>query len=319
MKKLKLSLIIFLVCAVCFAQIPEEKQAKKMMDSMMATLPADQKAFMEQMMSKGKEVEKQRKAKKAAEKKKQRMENERLQKLMRSETKSKENADSYYWKNKIASTTQGKFNNWSFGKADIKIRFSKGWNKPADYLKIGEISAKGQVTISLPEIDFRKWAKTPITNAYSEGDDLFYDLNKTLEYSNKNVTYFASRYGLSVMQGDKDLGTLNVANSVVTLGNLNAPCCMHKGGDGYIAYWVYMSHANTVKEKVSNPNLSVDTNLEFKKGWNIVITRVKGKKEGSYREPYQLGEWKNKYHTAMTTMPADAKYYFSSPLVEDKY
>lgn len=303
--KNRLLIIVVAVLAITTtvqAQTPtNEEEANKMMDSIMNKMPPGMRNMMEQAM---RDEEKRKAEKKQVKKSQKKSEQKRVYKPVVSEVKTKDNADSFYWLGKIASNTQGKFANWPHGKADIKISFYNRKSKTYSYLKIGEISNQGQVAISLPEIDFRKWKRIPIMKHHSEGDDLFGSGDRLgLEYSNENVTYFATRHSLRVMQGDNDLGGLSIANSVITNGNLNSPYGSGKAGDGYIAYWVYMSQANIVKEKEGNPNPSVDTNLEFKKGWNIVITRVEGK------DP---DKWENKFHTATTTLPPDAKYYFYS-------
>lgn len=289
---------------VSFAQItPEQKkqieeaqkkaaEAQKKVKEMMNT--PEMKKMMEQMKKQDSLAALARKRKQKA-------------RTNKSTQQKKKSSNDYYWRNKIASSTQGKFSNWSFGKADLKIGFYERKSKSYEYLKIGEISAEGQVSISLPNVDSKKWAKTLITTGHSEGDDLFHDFNKELEYSNKNATYFASRFRLNVIQGDKNLGVLSVANSVITDGNLNAPCCRHKAGDGYIAYWVYMSDATTIRGKKNAKNQFIDTNVALKKGWNIVLTRVEGNEANS---------WKSKYHSTSTSLPNDAKFYFMSELIK---
>ena len=306
MKKLIMFIALILAVTVSFAQLtPEQKkqveeakkkaaEAQKQLEKMMNN--PEMKKMMEQAKKQDALYEAERKKQKS-------------KKVVKKTQQKKKGAVDYYWYNKIASNTQGKFSNWSFGKADLKIGFYERKSKSYEYLKIGEISDQGQVTISLPNIDSRKWAKTPITTSYSEGDDLFYDLKKIIKHSNTSVKYFASRFSLNVIQGDKNLGTLSVANSVFTDGNLNAPCCSYKAGDGYIAYWVYMTDANTMQGKSNTKGQVIETNLSFKKGWNIVLTRVEGNVANS---------WKNKYHTATTAMPSGAKYYFMSELVKNK-
>ncbi len=306
MKKLIVFIVLIFATTVSFAQLtPEQKkqieEAKKK--------EADARKKVKEMMDspeykKAMEQVKKQDALYEVERKKQ-----QKQTVKKQPQQKKKNADDYYWYNKIASNTQGKFSNWSFGKADLKIGFYERKSKSYEYLKIGEISDNGQVSISLPNVDSKKWAKTAITTGHSQGDDLFHDFKKTIIHSNPSVKYFASRFRLNVMQADKNLGVLSVANSVITDGNLNAPCCSHKAGDGYIAYWVYMTDSNTMQGKVSTKGQITETNLAFKKGWNIVLTRVEGNKTNS---------WKNKYHTATTTMPSDAKYYFMSELINKK-
>ncbi len=305
MKQLKtVWVFLFLMFSgVLMAQLtPEQKkqmedaqkkaaEAQKKVEEMMNN--PEMKKMMEQLKKQDSLYEAERKKKQKAQKNKH-------------AKKDNKAASDYYWHNTIESSTQGKFNGWSFGDAALKLGLFDRSKRAYAYIKIGNISSNGQVTILLPAINLTALPSFEVTKGFSEGDDLFHNYNKTLSYSNSSVKYLASRFNLRVMQGEKDLGSLSVANSVITRGNLDAPCCSNKAGDGYIAYWVYMSEANTIKGKDNPRNQAVDVNLDFKKGWNIVLTRVEGNKANS---------WMNKFHTATTVMPADAKYYFNSPLL----
>ena len=295
------TLFMILGSLICMAQTPEEEAAQKMMDSIMESMPANQKAFMQQMMNMGKEAEEKRKKEKERAKKKQDEINEK---------NAAKSEKEFYWRNKIASNTQGKFQNWTHGKVDIKIRFSKGRNKPADFLKIGEISANGQVTIQLPQLDFRKWPRIPITKPASEGDHMISSSHE-LTFSNKNVTYFSTRFNLGAYKGEEYLGFLNLGNAIKPVVNLNAPCCFDKAGDGYAAHWVFMSQANTIAG-TNGKDGSIVHDLKFQSGWNLVMVRVEGTREKTTSGVSGQRFWKNQYYTATTSLPSDAKYYFHS-------
>ncbi|SHG74809.1 hypothetical protein [Flagellimonas flava] len=298
--KSKVLTTVFIVLSglVCMAQTPEQEAAQKMMDSMMGTLPANQKAFMQQVMNMGKETEEKRIKEKELAKKKQDEINKK---------KAGEANKEWLWRNYTSSNAQGKFENWTHGKADIKISFSNGWNKPADFLKIGEISANGQVSIQLPKLDFRKWRRIPIAQGSGEGDYMR-PSSYELEYSNKNVTYFSSLHALGAYKGEEHLGTITIGNAIKPIRHIYSLAYDRQAGDGYMAYWVFMSQANTIAGNFNGENVTVVHDLKFKPGWNLIKVRIEGTREGQNGADY----WKSRYFTATTALPSDAKYFFRS-------
>ena len=292
--KINITLSMIFGFMVCVAQTPQEEQAQKMMDSIMQNMPEGQRAMMQQMMQMGKEADDKRKADREEARRKQQVKNNATQ---------KKNEEEFYWRNKIASSTQGKFENWAHGDAEIKVIFSHG----GGVLKLGVVSANGQIKINLPDLDFRKWRRIPITQNAGEGD-LMRSSSYELNYSNKNVTYFSTIHNLGVYQGEEMIGTLDIGNSIKPVVNLNAPCCFDKAGDGYMAYWVFMSQANTIRGK----NGSVIHDLKFQPGWNLIMVRVEGTKEKPSSGIPGPKFWKNQYYTATTSLLSDAKYYFTS-------
>jgi len=314
-KVLLIVLTLFAIGTSVRAQSPEEMQ--KMMDSLMGNIPDDQKAFIQQMMKKGQEADNRRQVQKEQAQKEQRAKNQAARKEAEME---------FYWRNKIATNTSGKFENWSFGKCDIKVRFSKGYNMPVDFLKVGVILADGQVRIELPNVDYKKWQTRPITKPAGEGDQMLFNTDH-LAFSNENVQYFSTRFTLEVHSGEEYLGSLNLGNSVKPVTNLNAPCCFDKAGDGYAAFWVYMSQPNTItgtKEfttkgttdlgKTINDSGKIVHDLNFKAGWNLVLALVEGaihKPSSGIPDPIF---WQNQYYTVSETTPIDLKYYFTSNL-----
>ena len=321
--KTQLKMVAVLLLSIAFttyAQDPDEAREKKMMDSIMGMIPEDQRGFVEQMMKMGEEADEERKAEKEQVKNEQQEKN----KIAR-----KKNEDEFYWRNKIATNTQGKFENWSQGAAEVKVgygTYDRQKRRWSSYMKLGKISADGQLTMQLPNIELKKWPGVNIIE--NSGDKLghyFNDRSLDLKYSDKNVTYLSTNHRLSVYQGEENIGFLNIGNSIKPVVNLNAPCCFNKAGDGYSAYWVFMSQANTIKgskdfridgttdsgKKVSDSGKIVH-DLDFKAGWNLVLQSVEGnihRPDSGISDPVF---WQNQYFTATTTMPADAKYYFHS-------
>jgi len=299
MKTTLLLLSIFVLALSTSAQTPEEVQAKKMLDSIMSTLPEEQKGFMEQMLQKGEEAEQQRKKQKEDEQKAQ----------AQKQTKAQEaSVNEFYWRNTIASGTDARFKNWGYGTAKIRARF---YNRTIrDYVNVpmGQVSADGKVTISLPVVDIKKLGGVQITANYSEGEPIFGD---HLTYSNQDIHYVSSRYTLEVHQGDNVLGYLKMGNSIKPVVNLNAPCCFGKAGDGYIAYWVYTTGATEITgtsqfKTIKDSDMTQTYDMRFKAGWNIIKADVRGEIAVGSGTPY----WKEKKFTVLSGLPDDAKYYF---------
>jgi len=276
------------------AQSDEEKKALKMMDSMMGSLPEDQKAFMQQMMQMGAEADEKRKKTK---------EQANIAREKQAKIDAKKGEMEFYWRNKIASNTQGKFENWTYGTAEIKARFYDTKTKGATYLNMGAISANGQISWQLPSLDYSKWQTVPITKPSGEGDFMI-SSSLELNFSNKDVSYFSTQHNLGVYKGDAYLGFLQLGNTIKPVVNLNSPCCFHKAGDGYAAHWVYMSDANTISG-TQEGDVHIVHDLQFQPGWNLILIRVEGIKA-------EDNSWKNKYYKATTKLPTDAKYYFHS-------
>lgn len=293
------SILILLGCMLCLAQSPEEQKAQKMMDSIMENMPASQKAFMQQMMQMGKEADEKRKTEKEQDKKDLMAKNKAAQ---------KKNEAEFYWRDKIATDTQGKFENWQHGEAEIRTTYW-GRDKKKNEITIGRVSSNGQVTINLPKID--RLTVKPMSAGQHESERVVGNTYLALDYSNKNVSYLSTRHNVNVYSGEENIGFIHIGNSIKPVVNLNAPCCLHKAGDGYTAYWVYTSQTNSIagvnitEDRAGNEGKIV-CDLNFQPGWNLIMERVEGTKEKS------LESWKNQYYTSTTSLPVDAKYYFHS-------
>ncbi len=296
--KVLTTVLAILGSVACMAQTPEEERAQKMMDSIMQSMPENQRAMMQGILNQSKEIDDKRKAEKEKAKKAQMAKNKAAQ---------QKNEEDFYWRNKIATNTSGKFENWQYGSADIKVSFSNGRGMPPTILKLGEVSADGQVTVLLPKLDFRNWKMESITER--KGDQFGYAFNDRsleLSYSNENVKYLSTDHRTGIYRGEEYLGALSLGNSIKPVAN-DAPCCFDKAGDGYRAHWVFMSQASTIK----GANGNIVHNLNFQSGWNLIMVRFEGSQEKSATGAMAGGPfWKNQYFSATTSLPSDAKYYF---------
>ncbi len=298
-----------LVCALLVigwfsvqAQSPEEVRAKKMLDSIMSNMPDDQKGFMEQMMKQGEEADKRRNEEKQAKQEAREKQNAQQREASKNE---------FFWRNTIASNADGRLTDWGYGAANIRAQLYNRSQRKYMSIAMGEVSADGRITLKLPSVDLNELGGINITKNYSEGQFVFSD---KLTYSNEDTRYISTRFTLEVHQGDKVLGNLKMGNSIEPVVNLNAPRCSANAGDGYIVYWVYMSGATEVSgsdqmEQSQAKGRSATYNLKFKPGWNLIKAEVTGEVAG-LSTPY----WKTKAFSALTTMPADARYYFTKRL-----
>ncbi len=297
--KIIFALLGSIVFMTCWSQTPEEVAGQKMLDSIMRQMPENQRAMMQQMMQMGKDADAKRK---------QQKEKSRKQEMAKNKASKKQNEMEFYWRNTIASNTQGKFENWSYGQVEIRTSY-RGRDKKKREMKIGSISENGQVTINLPEID--RLTVNPMGSAQHESERLVGNPYLELDYSNKNTGYLSTRHNVNAYSGEENIGFIHIGNSIKPVVNLNAPCCLHKAGDGYTAYWVYTSQTNRIAgvkitEDRNGDEGKIVCDLNFQPGWNLIMERVEGTREKSSES------WKNQYYTATTTLAADAKYYFTS-------
>lgn len=301
--KIKINIILLTLFGsmVGIAQTPQEEQAQKMMDSIMQNMPESQRAMMKQMMQKGKEADAKRK-----------VQREQMQKAQatKSEANHEKSIHEFYWRNRIASNKAGKFENWAHGQAEIRTTYW-GRDRTKNEIIIGSISASGQVTIALPDID-KSTIKTMSTSQH-ESERVVGNTYLELNYSNKNAGYLSTRHNANVYAQGQRIGFIDIGNDIKPVVNLNAPCCFDKAGDGYTAYWIYTSPANRIKgtKNIDGAEGRIVCDLNFQSGWNLVMERVEGAREKPSSGMSGPGFWKNQYYTAAASMPIDAKFYFT--------
>ena len=302
MKPILLSIALSMLCQlITLAQTPEQMKqmeaAKHKADSIMNS------PQMKEMMQKAKAMEA-----KFAKQEAQRKKSEKLKPREKPAAKvSNNNVSDFYWYNTIGSDTNGTFKDWSYGAASLRVGFYDRKAKAYIYLPFGSISAAGQVKIELPQIDETKLPFKPITKDYSEGENIFY--NNALQFTNTNAKWVSTRFNFEVYKGDKTIGYIKIGNHIKPVVNLNSPCCTHKAGDGYSISWVFVTTpTNITGAKTLETGGKVVHNLNFTKGWNLLKIAVDGSTSAS-GDTQQL--WLNKEHAATTTLPSDAKYYFT--------
>ncbi len=294
-------IVLIFLCAICnlvvYTQTPEQKkqmqEAKRKADSIM-NLPHIKK-MMKEVKAREAEFEKLEKERKAKEKPKS-----KIEKKVESET-PKNSENEFYWRNTIASNTNGQFSNWSYGPALLRVGFYDRKRRDYIYIPFGTISENGRLNIELPYVDEQKLPFKSITTPYSEGDMVFY--YNHLDFSNPDTEWVSTRFTLEVHQGDNVLGYLKMGNTIKPVVNLNSPCCTGKAGDGYAASWVYITDATRVNGEIdSKTGGKITHNLNLKQGWNFIKIEISGTTKSK--------QWKDKKHTALSSFPVDAKYFF---------
>ena len=299
--KIMIALLGSMVHMVCMGQTPEEVAGQKMLDSIMQNMPEDQRAMMQQMMQMGKDADAKRKAQKKEAQKAQ---------AAKSRADQEKSVNEFYWRNRIASNKAGKFENWQHGPAEIRTSYWKR-DRTKIELAIGSISASGQVTLSLPEID--RLTLKRISDNQPESERIVGNTQFELSYSKTNAGYFSTRHNVNVYVKDKRIGFMDIGNDIKPVVNLNAPCCFDKAGDGYTGYWIYTSSANSIEgtKYIDDAGGKVVCDLNFQPGWNLIMERVEGTREKPSSGIPGKGFWKDQFYTATTGMPSDAKFYFT--------
>ncbi|MDH3697520.1 MAG: cell envelope integrity protein TolA [Flavobacteriaceae bacterium] len=306
---------ILAICLICLMQLasaqPTPEQQKQAEEA--------QKKAMEMM----KDNPQFKEALKMMEGAEEEMKQERMQKQAEEEKRQKDAANDhlkeFYWRNKVASDTQGKFSDWSWGEVEIGYQDGKG-KMQADgtypyenYVIVGGIDANGQVQLNLPSNVVAD--RTISTGFFPQMHEV---LNDDVNYSNPEAPFLWSGYSLDILKGGKKIGHLYSGNSERTTHNLASPANMKYGDEGYLLYWAYAAEAckatyskddHAVRilegeiEKTVEQYTRVD--LNFKPGWNLVKIEVNGNHSIGNRT-----RWKWKTYTTVSEMPGDAKYYF---------
>jgi len=307
-----ITMLFLFIGMIGFAQLTPEQQkqaeeAQKKAMEMMQNNP-QMKKMMEQI--------KAQEANKKAENEKKHSAAEKENAIKRAK-----HMEEFYWRNKVASNTNGKFANWKHGSVDIAIydgngkQDAQGQFIDKKYIIVGKISTDGQVSVNFPNS-----IRTPHPIGKSLIPEMHSVYNADVTFSDPDVPYRWPGFTLSIIKDYHLLGTLFIGNSERTTYNLAAPCCINYGDEGYRLYWVYVKEACTANlrkefkqnkvfdgevEKIVDQSIMYD--LNFKSGWNLIKSEVIGNYTIGGRTVY-----KNKVHTVVSTMPAAAKYYFKS-------
>lgn len=229
---------------------------------------------------------------------------------------AKNRLEDFYWRNTIASDTNGKFSNWSMGAADFGIvgyplKDGTGRYK---FIKMGTISAEGKLTYDLPK-------EIPAPESMQANNNLFIASNFTSNdfQITGGDTGFISSYTMTVFRDNKKIGNLYIGSNIKVAKNLASPCCNNYGDEGYRIFWSY-ADANCRVHGTKNHqgyasygelekkfDRSTSYDLEFKPGWNLIKTESIGYE---VLEHYKYA--KVRKNTLVQDIPSEAKYFFES-------
>ena len=312
MKKLKITawiLFLILACPMSYAQLTPEQQKQ--------AEEAQKKAM--EMMKNNPQYEEAMKQMKAAE---EQMRQEKMMKQLEEEKHQKDamkdQLKEYYWRNKVASDTNGKFHDWSGFELEIGYYDGKGRIGPdgkfpyENYVIVGSIDSNGQVQMNLPEK--AETNRTIGTGLFPEMTDWN---SNDMTYSNPDSPFHWYGYVFAVLSTGKKIGDLYIGNSERTTQNLASPADVSKGDEGYLAYWAYSEGDCEVTYSHNDPNVKiiegesekivdryVRVDMDLNPGWNLIKIEVNGN--------HVIGNstrWKWKTYSTVDAMPSDAKYY----------
>jgi len=308
-KKLLTTILFFSIFLAVAQPTPEQQkqaeEAQKKAMEMMKDNPQFKEA-MKMMEGAQEQMEQERKMKQLEEEKRQK-------------DTAKDHLKEFYWRNKVASGTDGKFSDWSWGEVEIAYYAGKGKKRPdgqflyEDYVGVGKVNAKGEAQINLP-------SSVVPDRIVSRGlfPQMHEILNDDVNFSNPQAPFLWSGYRFTVLQGTKAIGYLSMGNSERATHNLASPSHMKYGDEGYLLYWAYSGEACTVSYSKNDPAVghnegelskTVDqytrVELDLKPGWNLIMIEVNGNHSIGNRT-----RWKWKTYKTIPEKPSDARYYF---------
>ena len=229
---------------------------------------------------------------------------------------AKNRLEDFYWRNTIASDNKGKFSNWSMGAADFGIVAYplKDGTGAYKFIKMGSITADGKIAYDLP-----KSIKAP--EAMRGSNNLFIAANMIAEdFEIKGGdTGFIAAYLMAVVRDNKQIGSIKMGNNIRVAYNLAAPCCNNYGDEGFRTFWAYavancgvtgmknFKYTAMYGELDKSIDRSTSYNLDFKPGWNLIMTESQGYEMLGNRKYAKVRKY-----TLVPTVPTYTKYFFKS-------
>jgi hypothetical protein len=314
--RILVALIAFSIGFIGVSQTPDDQE--KIEEMQRQAVEAQKKAM--EMMSDNPQFQEAMKMMEDAEaQQKQEKMRGQLEEEKRQNEAAKDHLKDFYWRNKVASNTQGVFDSWQWGSVEIAYYDGKGklgsdGRPPYEhYVKVGKITGSGMVEMNLP---------SKVTTNRTINNGLFPQmheiLNEEVEFTNPDAQIAWSGYRFDILRGQEVIGNLYIGNSERATHNLASPSDMQYGDEGYLLYWVYADDLcratfekkdteRTVYEgetsKVIDQYTTVD--MDLKPGWNLVKIEVNG-----FHTIGSRSRWKFKTYMTVDQMPSDARYYF---------
>lgn len=220
----------------------------------------------------------------------------------------------------ISKSNTKKFDNWSYGEADIMMGgFASRQTDPGYNKKIGSVKADGSFNIQLPAnvvtgkngIIHNRWLRCGS-----------YGGKGKIEYSNTS-TGVKEGY-IQIKINDQLIGLLSMASSVELVDGWNPMQHHYHDIPGYRLSWYYISNESSVKGQCvkeerhgAGKDFDITTvyDADFKQGWNLVKTLYDGERiliDWGEGEHNKHSYYKEKKITVVNTIPDDAKWVFKA-------
>ncbi len=228
----------------------------------------------------------------------------------------KKNYDEYV----VSKSNTKKFDNWSYGEADIMMGgFASRQTDPGYNKKIGSVKADGSFNIQLPAnvvtgkngIIHNKW----LSCGY------FGDKGK-IDYSDPSTGVKEGHIQIEI--NDKLIGLLSMASSVELVDGWNPMLHHYHDIPGYRLSWYYVSHETSVKGQCvkedrygEGKDFDITTvyDVDFKPGWNLLKTAFDGERiliDWGDGEHNKHSYFKEKKITVASSLPSNAKWIFKA-------
>ncbi|TXG35068.1 hypothetical protein [Seonamhaeicola maritimus] len=126
-----------------------------------------------------------------------------------------------------------------------------------------------------------------------------------------------------ILQNGKHIGNLTIGNSVKVTKNLTTQSAIDSGDEGYILYWAYANEKCGINlnqnwngevrkdgTKTRTIQTTVNYNLNFKPGWNLIKTEVIGKYQLEHERGLDKSWFKSHRHSVIEGIPKNITYFF---------
>ncbi|MGB5499874.1 MAG: hypothetical protein WBM77_13175 [Maribacter sp.] len=219
----------------------------------------------------------------------------------------------------ISKSNTKKFDNWSYGEADIMMGgFASRSTDPGYNKKIGTVKSDGSFDMQLP-------AKVTTRPGIKEDRWLgcgYFGGKGNIDYSNSN-TGVMNGY-ISIEINGQLIGRLSMASSVELVDGWNPMQHHYHDIPGYRLSWYYISNESSVKGQCvkeerygAGKDFDITTvyDADFKTGWNLVKTLYDGKRifiDWGEGEHNKHSYYKEKKITVVNAIPDDAKWVFEA-------
>ncbi|WP_297695442.1 hypothetical protein [uncultured Eudoraea sp.] len=217
----------------------------------------------------------------------------------------------------ISSGNAKKFDNWSFGEADIVMAGLTGYqNDPGNKKKIGTVKADGSFDMQLP-------AKIATYSTIKENRWLscgYFGDKGNIDYSNSNTGVMIGYISIEI--NDQLIGRLYMATAIELIDGWNPMQYHYHDIPGYRLEWFYAggetsANGRCVKENRYGEGRDFDIttvyDAQLKPGWNLVKREFDGPRifvDWGDGENNKHSYYKEEKISVVNELPGDAKWVF---------